>query len=550
MNVGVLSGRLGRVCKVLGISILFTTLATFFYSFSRHARASAGGLYRPNYDNKFTLSQSQLENLDTPKIQNATSQERRLRVFMPADGPNINLCKTIMSSVALGYPLPTLLNWDGDFNRKGWHFGGSHIAKLESLLAVIEELLTSSEDADEDDLALMVDAYDIWFQLPPSVLIQRYYQLNREADERNRKLWEESNALHASFPLEPPRQSIIVTGAKDCQPGAESGSDPHYDLWPQSPMPLDLYGDQTDKDQFAIFDTSHRFARIRPRCVNSGMIMGTMGAMRDALRRAQDKVNNVARAGRQLWSDQALFAEVQGDQEAWRAWTRELASTWNGSVATSPESTRHDHVESIAAAALRGERFEFGIGLDYNFTTIPPTCSSEDDGDFVEFGDKPALAAKSYQAGVRDHVRLTSLPPELDAALELKEGPLSDLRWDLKPLYSDLFFGVTPVGIHHNAYKNGLKPWRLKHWWHRMWFYPMLRELITYSLAVRKKEERTLLEMEDGARFVAPQEEFVTVFKPGSEAVMEVIGWDGVCQKGSTPWYDELLGDGQGTLVL
>lgn len=39
--------------------------------------------------------------------------QRRLRIFMPADSPHINLCKSVMSAVALGYPLPTLLNWSG-----------------------------------------------------------------------------------------------------------------------------------------------------------------------------------------------------------------------------------------------------------------------------------------------------------------------------------------------------------------------------------------------------------------------------------------------------
>jgi hypothetical protein len=149
-------------------------------------------------------------------------------------------------------------------------------------------------------------------------------------------------------------------------------------------------------------------------------------------------------------------------------------------------------------------------------------------------------------------VRLTSLPSELDTAPELHEGgPLDNLRWGIKPLYSDLFFGVTPVGIHHNAYKNGLKPWRLKNWWPRMWFYPMLRELVTYSLDVRAKGERTLLEMEGGVKYVASQEESVTVFRPSngvSEALFEAIQWDGVCQKGSTPWYEELFGDKQGKL--
>ena len=506
---------------------------------------------------QITLSIAQLTNLQSPLPDEGKSSKRRLRVFMPADGPNINLCKTIMSAVALGYPLPTLLNWDGAFNRPDWHFQGSHIAKLESLLAVIEELLDGSGDASEDDLALMVDAYDIWFQLPPSVLIQRFHQLNREADERNQQKWEQMKSQHPNFPIEPPRQSIIVTGAKDCFPDPSSGSDGHYDLWPASPMPEDLYGDDTDKFQTAIVESSRRFRRIRPRCANSGMIMGTMGAMRDALTRCREKVEEAARAGRQLWSDQALFAEVIGDQEAWRLWTQELASTWNGTGAVTQNSIRHSHVRDVASSSLRGQRFEFGIGIDYNFTTIPPTCSSEEDAYFAQIDNMVQVKVLSREAGVPGDIRLKHTPPELDAALDLREGPYSAIRWGQQPLYSDFFFGTTPVGIHHNAYAHGLKAFRLKTWWPLMWFHPMLRELVTYSLNRRSEGEKDILSMVDPSgnkvNYTNPQENSVTVFTSGNRGTVssfEPKEWDQVCQKGTVPWYDELFGDERGPLLL
>ncbi|KAL6865532.1 hypothetical protein ACO1O0_001626 [Amphichorda felina] len=529
------------------------------------------GIPSPSHDShSIILTESQLSGLAVPKSSNDASTNRHLRVFMPADGPNINLCKTVMSSVALGYPLPTLLNWDGDFNRPEWHFGGSHIAKLESLLAVIEELLDNSQDAHEDDLALMVDAYDIWFQLPPSVLIQRYHQLNREADERNQRLWEDAMRRHADqeeseslkdrpvFPIPPPRQSIVVTAAKDCHPDSNSGSNPHYELWPPSPMPTDLYGDTTDVPTPSLFDTSRTHSRIRPRCLNSGLIIGTMGSLRDALRRAEEKIQVAARAGRQLWSDQALLAEVIGDQHAWRLWAQGLAATWNGTASVSRVSTLHEHVRMVGAAAVEeGTRFEFGIGVDYNFTMIPPTCSSEEDGYFAQINNKVDLMLQSEKAGVSGEVRVKDIPPELENAEDVKGGPWDEIHWGYEDLYSDFFFGVTPVGIHHNAYRNGLKAWRLKHWWPRMWFYSRLRDLVTYSLRLRNKWERVLVSLPqgDGEAIVykAPKEESTTIFNPrreGSPAGFEELGWDAVCQKGSTPWYDELFGDNEGPLEV
>ncbi|UKZ71279.1 uncharacterized protein TrAtP1_012239 [Trichoderma atroviride] len=492
--------------------------------------------------------------------------ERRLRVFMPADSPHINLCKSVMSAVALGYPLPTLLNWSGEFNHPEWHFAGSHIAKLESFLSAIEELLGQTDldgGADEHDLAVLVDAYDIWFQMPPSVLIQRYHRLNNEANERIRREWQGAQQNSTSdFPMSPPEQSIIVTTAKDCQPDWESGSDPHYAHWPQSPMPSDLYGQGTDQVLPLLFDPARKYKNIRPRCINSGMIMGTMGALRQALRRCKRKIETVARSGRQLWSDQALLAEVVGEQEMWREWMRDLETTWDGTMSKYDFSTLSPEMRTIAAKALTGEQFEFGIGLDYNFTTIPATCSSEEDGSFIKFSDENAMREASLQAGVPNGPRITTLPEELTNQADTEKGPLSNILWGNVPLYTDLFFGVTPVGIHHNAYIDGLKPKRLKQWWSKMWFYPLLRELVIAHLQ-SLETKRPLLNMpsrQDGKADVTywppgmqSHVKQVTVFEPATAekpAKLTPIDWDGICQKGRTPWYDELFGDDNGPLQI
>jgi hypothetical protein len=45
----------------------------------------------------------------------------------------------------------------------------------------------------------------------------------------------------------------------------------------------------------------------------------------------------------------------------------------------------------------------------------------------------------------------------------------------------------------------------------------------------------------------------VTVFKPATAeqpAKLVPIDWNGVCQKGRTPWYDELFGDDNGPLKV
>ncbi|OLN94210.1 hypothetical protein CCHL11_02839 [Colletotrichum chlorophyti] len=456
-----------------------------------------------------------------------------------------------MSAVALGYPKPTILNWYGEFNRPDWHFAGSHIAKLESLLAVIDTLYEEDGNVNEDDLVLLVDAYDVWFQLPPSVLIERFHRLNREADARVRRLWEE-HGLEPDFPIPPPKQNIVVTTAKDCQPDWESGSSPRYEYWPASPLSADFYGEQTDQVLSYGFDSARKYKKIRPRCVNSGMIMGTIGSLRGALRKSKEKVDKAARDGRQLWSDQALFAEVIGDQEMWRHWVRGLASTWNGFVSEDRPSELSRKVREMADAALAGEKFEFGIGLDYDFATIPPTCSSEDDGYFVELDDAEAVSRESEKAGVPGDVRVKGIPPDLENAAD----PVAGVGWGNVSLYTDFFFGTPPVGIHHNAYVFGLKPWRLENWWNLTWFYPHLRELVNTALESGRKPTplaRLPVNPDSEAEMVYWASEAgdggnsVMVFDGSSEGrKFAPITWDGVCQKGAVKWHDVIFADGKG----
>ncbi|KAM5348969.1 hypothetical protein ACJ41O_008792 [Fusarium nematophilum] len=527
-------------CRSLKWALVIATFILFSWTAYLGMFTSRLDHVFPNRSSSHTLSREELDRLAVPPRLTNSLSSRRLHLFMPADSPHINLCKTIMSAVAMGYPMPTLLNWGREYNRPSWHFAGSHIAKLESLLGVIDSVLDADESS-KDDVAILVDAYDLWFQLPPSVLLQRYHQLNDEADARVRQQWTSDD----DFPIPPPRQDIIVTTAKDCFPDRYSGSDPRYEHWPESPMRKDLYGEGTDSVPWSL-DPARKYRKVRPRCVNSGLIMGSMGALRDALRRAKEKVDKVARKGRQLWSDQALIGEVIGDQEIWREWMRSLGSSWNGShsdAAASPDPA----VREIADAALLGRRFEFGIGLDYNFSTVPPTCSAEEDGSFVRLEDEAGVRAESDKAGVPE-VRVRGVPPELRG---IRDELLSKVDWGSVPLYTDFFFGVTPVGIHHNAYVDGLKGWRLERWWDRMWYHPQLRDLVAQRL--KTGEPTPLAEIDGDERIVywPPREDRdrkVRVFTPLKESKFEPIEWDGVCQKGSRKWYDELFGDGKGPL--
>lgn len=100
--------------------------------------------------------------------------DTRLHVLIPANNGDVNLCKTLLTSNALGYPDPTILAWQEKYDVgkcSPWSTlpsvaatdaetdyllgGGSHLAKISAVL----DWLKKSEDAADNDLVVMMDAY-------------------------------------------------------------------------------------------------------------------------------------------------------------------------------------------------------------------------------------------------------------------------------------------------------------------------------------------------------------------------------------------------------
>jgi hypothetical protein len=101
--------------------------------------------------------------------------DTRLHVLIPANNPDVNLCKTLLTSNALGYPDPIILAWQEKYNagesvRVSLELqaivvtdaitdyllgGGSHLAKISAVLDWLEK----SNDAADNDLVVMMDAY-------------------------------------------------------------------------------------------------------------------------------------------------------------------------------------------------------------------------------------------------------------------------------------------------------------------------------------------------------------------------------------------------------
>ncbi|GAM89169.1 hypothetical protein ANO11243_072050 [Dothideomycetidae sp. 11243] len=79
------------------------------------------------------------------------------------------LCKTVASAMALGYPLPSLLQLQ---SRRSPEY---------TLLADIDmnlEAINGFRPEGDHDLMLLMDSSNAWFQLRPQVMLSRYYEHN------------------------------------------------------------------------------------------------------------------------------------------------------------------------------------------------------------------------------------------------------------------------------------------------------------------------------------------------------------------------------------
>ncbi|KAF5554358.1 hypothetical protein FNAPI_6439 [Fusarium napiforme] len=403
-------------------------------------------------------------NVNTTEPLAPVDQDRRFVFIIPSSNPSPNLCKTIFSSLALGYPSPVIINWGVDYRDISHWRLGKHLPKITGLVNYLDSVMhpnaTAEEKLEEDDIVLTVDAYDVWFQLPAQVLLSRYHEINRRANERLRKQWKRKDVLM------PMKQTIIAASQKSCYPSNSEryGVDLRCDLWPESPLRSDLYGPETEKN------TS--FSRNnRPRWINGGMYIGPAGDMRRMFRRAKQKIEAMVGEGFPLRSDQGMIGELLGAQEVWR------------------ELQRHNHV-NVDVEDFVGENYEFHVGLDYaqeiSAQTFATEISPENDlfdADFVVLSYQDSIEMNSEVRGISPAL-VKGIPDDLKSVQSplVEEGKTVD--WSDMPLYTDFFLSTVPAMLHHNKFKE-----KRETWWDRPWYHQKLRSLVKSALLPREGEE-------------------------------------------------------------
>ncbi|KAI5271956.1 hypothetical protein E4T47_04711 [Aureobasidium subglaciale] len=392
-----------------------------------------------------------------------------LHLLIPASHPDPNLCKTVLSAGILNYPAPRLLNWNQNYDNPDLVEGGSHIAKISGIKAYLDNM----DSARDSDLVLMVDGYDTWFQLRPQSLLDRYFDINRRADERiEEELGSEVLRKHDI------RQQIVFSCQKRCWPWSEE--DPSCYAVPESSLPKDIYGPETDTD---IGDERNPYIKYRQRFLNSGVAMGTVSAMRKlfttALARAEQDPN--------FGSDQKIFSQLFGEQEIAReVLRRESLSVswwgWLGSSLSGQNDKRMTLFKQEHLDAVQGQDLEFGLGVDYESAIGLATVFAEDDTAWLTANDQTQIYQADSARGIdASKSRLRNMISDVAETVppfwtyERRDLP-REQTWSDVSLFTDVWTGIAPAVIHHNAHRDGMKSLR-EEWWDRAWYQKHARTL-------------------------------------------------------------------------
>ncbi|KAH6888600.1 hypothetical protein B0T10DRAFT_56984 [Thelonectria olida] len=470
-----------------------------------------------------------------PTMDPIPAGDHRLIMVIPQDAPTPEICKVMFSAMANGYPSPVILNWGNSRQRLESGLDTSHLFKIIKGVNYLDKMMDeSANDADrvyEHDLVFIMDALDIWWQLPPDLLIKRYHEAIKASNERLAKEW--------SGPGPVPYKNTLLGGAqKRCWPTPDYGIELHCDMLPQSPVRADLFGERTDEPGL------HHAGRVKH--FNGGTLMGPAGDLRRFWRRSLDRISRVQSHHPRIRSDQGIQGEVWGEQEMFRDWLRRQ-----------PNRNDPDFINDPMMRTML-ENYEYGFSVDYFEAVAINTNFKELDADFMIINNQTAIDIRSKELGI-DPVRLRGVPEDVKATKHpltrvLPENEVGD--WGDLPLFADYYSEVVPVIVHHNAYENGLKE-RRKWWWDRTWYFPHLRRLVHAYL--EKPLELPILgqfPVGDGLATYRALPSELTKRKPRRfEPEMAVPGlpemeYADMCgdRPDNEQWFDQVFRDGKGPL--
>ncbi|KAL1632930.1 hypothetical protein SLS56_003215 [Neofusicoccum ribis] len=287
-------------------------------------------------------------------------------LLIPATEADSNFCRTVLSTMLLEYPPPTIL-------------GYAH-SEESTIIEVVHDHLQRTQAIQDDDLVLIVDGYRAWFQLPASVLVQQYEAALEDANDRLRQKY---GTLRPSGRNQEPRplfrQTVLWAADEHCWPVLNG--DVACTAVPESPFFW---------DQSPYANASEEASAYNPKFINSGTVIGPAKELRAIFKALMER--SASPYGRQDLQHtlQTLFSEQEQARELIRRYnlgvTGRMREWWYG-LNPSERPLRKTNF-TIAP----GKSFEFSMGLDYNstlFQSMSPPHSFNGDIDFLKSDAQP-----------------------------------------------------------------------------------------------------------------------------------------------------------------
>jgi hypothetical protein len=413
----------------------------------------------------------------------------KLHFLVPASHPHIHLCRCLLSAAVLGYPTAILSGWNATGELDA---AVTHLAKVRNVLRYLDDLPPSADN----DLVLVVDGYDVILQLPPEVLIQRYFEVNAVANARLAKQFppfavgnksagapsaadiratparQEDADTSDRFRLSWPRQTILFGPDKVCWPG-DWRRPACWAAPPAANIPEGALGGGDD-------DLMHH----HPQWLNSGTIMGPVRDMRHLYAATMDRIRETYRAETEFReSDQMYMSDVWGEQEYARKVLERKMRHQRGENLTAP--VLGGPQDRFVPKPALGKRMEYHVGIEYESALFQTWTGNENFVGFLSFNTSDSFTStvtrnmnnvpdfQPFDIELPRNV-IRSITRLLQAASG-EQGTNTDLgkRISQMPLHTNLVTRHVYTIFHCTGAKGFLDEL-----WLRIWFYPLTRSLL------------------------------------------------------------------------
>ncbi|KAH7127362.1 hypothetical protein EDB81DRAFT_141107 [Dactylonectria macrodidyma] len=390
----------------------------------------------------------------------------RLHYLVPATAVKPPLCAVVASALANRFPIPTILGWKGkgEYDAKA-----AHIAKLRS----IRRYLYSDAGAHEDDLAIVVDGFDVLAQIPAATVIERYFDFIGAAD---RNLADQRGLTVEEVHEKGLKHTLVWGTDKGCFPGGRD--DPRCWLVPFSTLPRFKWGPKTENGEM-IYSES--------RFLNSGTVIGHLGDLRTFIDASLRLIN-------ETWdpefkfknSDQYYISTLYARQEYHRA------IDLNGGVF--PLEVNGRKVPELRQNEQ--DQTEYHVLVDKEYSLTQTQCHNNKFMHKLRYGNYDLTTTINddlLEEGDTFHPYTIQMPSSLYQGLRRvwegmleEERPLGSARQWIRSLELSTNIGTRNIyAFYHNTCSKGAFVGKYQD----SWFFPLIRPLLRASVRAINDQE-------------------------------------------------------------